>query len=237
MKILAWNVNHRTQRKPVPRGVIEVIAALAPDLVVLTEYVPSATHETVVEALGGLGLTETRLSVRAGKSNRVLVASRWRLMDGEIQAPEIHTCVPSNALHVCLPERGIEVLGMRVPDFSPQPAIRRACWDWLVQTAWDVASRPFVIIGDMNVDPKYPRARCGDRLAHIVDAGFTHASPPDGASFWTPSGHGVRIDHAFVSKHFSVTSAEYVTEAAGHLLVGRRDALSDHAALVVEIAA
>ena len=39
MRIIAWNLNHRIQPKVIPQGVPEVIRGLAPDIVVLTEYV------------------------------------------------------------------------------------------------------------------------------------------------------------------------------------------------------
>ena len=38
-------------------------------------------------------------------------------------------------------------------------------------------------------------------------AGWQHALPPDGASYWNPFGHAVRIDHAPVSAHLRVESA------------------------------
>lgn len=30
---------------------------------------------------------------------------------------------------VSLPDAGFNVLGLRVPDYSKQPRVRRACWD------------------------------------------------------------------------------------------------------------
>lgn len=235
MRILAWNVNHRARRKAIPRGLGEAIGALAPDLVALTEYVPSASHEDFTDILGTIGLAHIRISADVPKENRVLIASRWPLVEGNIHAPAIAPSVPSNALHVRVPERGIDLLGLRIPDYSRQPAIRRKCWDWLLSAARPVAGRSFVIAGDLNTDPRYPRARCGDRIGQLVEAGFTHASPAQGASYWTVNGHGVRIDHAFTSKSLTVLGAEYVTRVGEHLLVGGRDAYSDHAALLVEI--
>jgi endonuclease/exonuclease/phosphatase family metal-dependent hydrolase len=212
------------------------IRALAPDLTVLTEYIPSDSHMRFMQALGSMGLTHTRLSVDVPKENRVLIASRWPLEDGDIRAPPIAPSVPSNALHVCVPERGIEVLGIRVPDYSRQPPIRRQCWEWLLSAGRAMSARASVIVGDLNTDPSYPRARCGDRIAQLVAAGFTAASPAEGASYWTPRGHGVRIDHAFTSKSVTFLRAEYVTQVGNHLLARSRDAYSDHAALLVEIA-
>ena len=235
MKILTWNVNHRTRRKAIPLGLGEAIGALAPDLVVLTEYVPSNSHGSFIGALGTIGLLHTAISVDVPKENRVLIASRWSLVDGDIHTPAIAPSVPSNLLHVHVPDGGFDVLGLRIPDYSKQPAIRRKCWDWLLSTARTMAERPLVIIGDLNTDPRYTSARCGDRIGQLVDAGFTHASPTQGASYWTLNGHGVQIDHAFTSRSFTVLSAEYVTQVGKHILVGKREAYSDHAALLVDV--
>ena len=99
-----------------------------------------------------------------------------------------------------------------------------------------MVNRPMAIAGDFNTDVSYPRARCGDRPARLVASGWQHAAPPAGASYYTLRNEGKRIDHAFVSQHFAIQQACYVTESAGHRLIGKpADALSDHAALVADI--
>jgi hypothetical protein len=85
-------------------------------------------------------------------------------------------------LHVVVDS--IDVLGLRVPDYSREPARRRACWDWVRSVADTLIDRPAVILGDFNVDPDYPKAQCGDRLRARVDSGWTLALPSTGASFW-----------------------------------------------------
>jgi endonuclease/exonuclease/phosphatase family metal-dependent hydrolase len=97
--------------------------------------------------------------------------------------PEITPPVPSNALHVRLPHKGLEILGIRVPDYSKAPKTKQACWDWILETANDVQDRPFVIIGDFNTDPNYSRSTSGDRIGRLVDSGWQLASPSDGSSF------------------------------------------------------
>jgi len=99
-----------------------------------------------------------------------------------------------------------------------------------------VKDRPFVIIGDFNTDPKYPRSRCGDRIKRLADDGWQLASPPDGFSFWNLNGHAVRIDHAFVSELLGVERSAYVTKSDGHVFGGKEPgALADHAALAIDI--
>lgn len=69
----------------------------------------------------------------------------------------------------------------------------------------------------------------------MVDAGWSLAAPESGSSYWTLFGLGKRLDHAFVSPHFKVLAAEYAKEVNGFRLARGRGALSDHAALVVDI--
>ena len=214
MIIVAWNINHRARETKIPDHLAEAIAALLPDVIVLTEYVHGLTRFAFHAKLAELGFCNLLMSDWRKGENQVLIASRTALEAGPIRAPEIAPSVPSNALHVRLPVESLEILGIRVPDYSKAPKIKRACWDWILQTAGDVRDRPFIIIGDFNTDPKYSRNRCGDRIGMLVDSAWQLASPPDGSSFWTLGGHAVRIDHAFVSPHLAIGHAAYVTRSA-----------------------
>jgi endonuclease/exonuclease/phosphatase family metal-dependent hydrolase len=92
------------------------------------------------------------------------------------------------------------------------------------------------MIGDFNTDPNYSPSTCGDRIGKPVNSGWQLASPPDGSSFWTLSGHAVRIDHAFVSQHLAVERTAYVTRAGQYVFAGRGPgALSDHAVLSIDV--
>ena len=158
------------------------------------------------------------------------------LVAGPIRAPEIARSVPSNALQVRLPNEGIDILGLRVPDYSKDPRTKRACWDWVIDTANSLKDRPSVLIGDFNTDPKYSKSRCGDCFGKLTDAGWQLASPPPGGSYWSLNGHSVRIDHAFVSRHFTIAAAAYVSESHGHIFAGNApDVFSDHAALSIDM--
>ena len=238
MRLLTWNINHRTKRKPVPAQLAEAIGSLTVDVAVLTEYVPAPSREDFFKQLESVGLKYKRMSRYTPGENHVLIASRGPLEDGDILADEIAPSVRSNALHVRVLGEGLEVLGLRVPDFSKEPRLRRACWDWILATAGAVKGRPFVILGDFNTDPSYMRAKCGDRIGILKATGWQHADPPEGqASYWTLRGDPKRIDHAFVSLHFTVRSARYVRENGPYVFAKGPGRLSDHAALVVDITA
>ena len=236
MRLVAWNVNHRSGSKPIASGVAEAITALAPDVIVLTEYVAHDSHNSFFDQLAEYGLRHLLVSDFVPNNNRVLVASRYGLAQGSIRGPAFHESVPSNTLHVVLPTEGFDLLGLRMPDLTKHPKLRRAWWDWLEVTAAGVVDRPFAIAGDFNTDVSYPRAKCGDRPARLVASGWQHVAPPDGASYFTLNNEAKLIDHAFVTQHFVVKEARYVSESAGHRLIGKpAEALSDHTALVVDM--
>jgi len=237
MILVTWNVNHRACRKRIPESMAAGIASLAPDVVILTEYVPGPSHESFMGALASQGFTQMMMSSFTPKENHVFMASRTPLVPGTIQGPPIAPSVPSNVLHAYLENADLNILGMRVPDYSKQPAIRRSCWDWIEETANEIKDKPFVMLGDFNVDPSYPPSKCGDRIGNLVAAGWQHALPPAGVSYLpVRGGEGKRLDHAFVSQHFNVLSSQYVWERNKFVFAGKRsDAMSDHAALLVEI--
>lgn len=236
MRIVAWNINHRAREKTIPDHLVAAIASLDPDVIVLTEYVDGSTRAPFHASLAEHGFCHLLMSGPRRRENQVLIAARTAFEPGPIFAPEIAPSVPSNALHVRLPQEGLEILGIRVPDYSKALKTKRACWDWILQMASEVRDRPFVMIGDFNTDANFPRSQCGEHFARLVDSGWQLASPPDGASFWSLSGHAVRIDHAFVSRHLVVESAAYVTRAGQYVFVGKEPgALSDHAVLSIDV--
>jgi len=236
MKIVAWNINHRVREKVIPSQLTEAIASLGPDVIVLTEYVHGPSRDGFLASMANHGFCNWLVSECRTRQNHVLIAARTALERGSIRAPEIAPSVPSNALHVRLPQEGLEILGIRVPDYSKDPKTKRACWNWIIDTAASVKDRPFVIIGEFNTDPKYPANRCGDYIRRLVDDGWQLAAPAEGSSFWTLNGDAVRIEHAFVSEHFIVERATYVTKFDRHVFASKEPgALSDHAALSIDI--
>ena len=237
MKLIAWNINHRTTGRAIPPAMADALAFLDPDLIVLTEYVPSRSHSDFKKALSLNGFSNLLVSAYTPKENHVLIASRVNLEPGDIKAPAIAPSVPSNVLHVQVPDYDLEVLGIRVPDYSKAPRIRHACWDWIETIAAEVKGRPFVIAGDLNVDPSYPPSKCGNRIRNLTALGWQHALPSEGVSYWPLVGYsGLRLDHAFVCGRLEITGAQYVWEAGSYRFGGRNSgAMSDHAALVVEI--
>jgi endonuclease/exonuclease/phosphatase family metal-dependent hydrolase len=237
MKLLSWNINHRASRKRIPPLMAEAITSLLPDIIVLTEYVPGPSHESFMADLATRGFAHIGMSPHTPKENHIFIAARTTLVPGTIKGPPIAPSVPSNVLHVQLEGQSLNVLGLRVPDYSKQPPIRHACWDWIESTANNIKEQPFVIMGDFNVDPSYPPSKCGNRIGNLVAAGWQHAMPSSGVSYWPVAGGvGKRLDHAFISKHFIVREAEYIWESSHFIFAGKKEgAMSDHAVLLVDI--
>lgn len=238
MKLLTWNVNHRTFNRNVPYHMAKAIASLTPDVIVLTEYVPGTSHQRFIEQLDSYGFTHHVMSKRALKENQVFIAANTTLESGNILAPtDIEKSVPSNVLHVRLPDKGFDILGLRVPDYGNKSKIKRKNWDWIMKIAAEIKYHPFVIMGDFNTDPEYQPAKCGERISQLVDEGWQHAMPKSGASYWDiKTGNGKRLDHAFISRHFDVLDAKYIPESGSYVFAGKKtEAMSDHAALLVEI--
>ena len=222
--------------RPIPELVPEAIKLLTPDLLVLTEYVRGPTHLSFLSRLAGLGLGHTLISSESRGQNSVMIVSRRPLARGRISGSTIAPALPYNFLHVELPEDGLQVMGIRIPDYSKQPRIRRACWDWFCSLAEKEVNSPTVMMGDFNSDPNYSKSRCGDRFAQLVEYGWQLALPEDGASYWSLNGHAVRLDHAFVSRDYRVISARYIDRVAGLILANRHSqTLPDHAALEIVI--
>lgn len=238
MKLLTWNINHRTCNKKIPDNMAKAIASLSPNVVVLTEYVPGRSHQIFIEQLNSYGFTHHVMSKRALRENQVFIASNTTLECGNILAPtNIEKSIPSNVLHVRLPEMGFDILGLRVPDYSKQPRIKHQCWDWIMKVAAEKKNHPFVMMGDFNTDPDDSQAKCGNRINQLKDNGWQHSMPSSGASYWAIiNGNGRRLDHAFVSRHFDVLAIEYISESGSYVFAGKKsEAMSDHAVLLLEI--
>src|SRR5438132_1301484 len=84
MRNVAWNLGHQTREQAIKPRLVEAVAAIAPDVLTLNEYVhgPFRTHP--LSDLTGLGLEHVEVSSRDGRLNQVLVVSRHRLVTGDL---------------------------------------------------------------------------------------------------------------------------------------------------------
>ena len=177
LRILAWNLNHRARQKAIPPRLVEVIAALDVDVIVLNEYVHGEKRVAFLAELADRGYPYYKVSqVTPVGENHVLIASRSHVEHGSIQAPPIEKSIPSNFLHIVLPQNGCEIVGLRIPEYSDRPKIKRACWNWIIGTASTLKERPSVMIGDFNTDPDDPSAspRIASRSSRVTAGNWRH---------------------------------------------------------------
>jgi endonuclease/exonuclease/phosphatase family metal-dependent hydrolase len=248
MRIVTWNLAHSAgsdfaRRKPAAH-LAAALEQLRPDVVVLTEYVPTVSAG-LTDALATVGLRFPLTSRDQGAGNQVLIASRSPLAGGEMLPPQYHRTCTSNVVHAQLIDAGLHIFGVRVPMWREDPHRLTEMWDWIDQVGNSYRDKPAVLLGDLNVDPNRCRRvpAAGARIRSFME-NWQHAAPAVGASYYTVT-RGKEfpkcIDHAFVSKAVAVANAEYRESAGEWLLVDRqrpkstKRSLSDHAALVVDL--
>ena len=238
VRVAAWNVNHRAGRMPFRDGLPAAVRCLAADVVVLTEYVPRQQHERFVEQLHESGLEHILLSTADPPSNQVLIASRLPARRVELSVPRIDRWFHTNVLGVEIERQGITIVGLRIPTYKTRDAaVRLKCWNWVQNLAASLASRPAIIIGDLNVTAdSLTTLGGGDPLRSLRATGWEFTTPAAEVSYVGPTGAGLSLDHAFISSKCAIESVQYVAQCGEQVLMGREPvALSDHAALAVNV--
>jgi len=260
VRIVAWNVGHqefgvRGKPKWSNKELVDTLETLKADVLFLHEYYrPNEEDQQEEDALlcraGFECVQRTPVIQRDNKrmrDNRTLVASRDRSMqivksaaDG---APE---WALQNYLHVALP--GVEIIGLRVPDYRKVPKGLQAHRVWLDRTLQPLVNGRIIILGDVNADP--------DSTAKVQKAFFTQmdgsgwrTKTPSGGFPWSYKSRvnrrslkqqhkESRIDHAFFGGAFDLDEVQVRYDDGDDTLTGSLDAaISDHAALVVELPA
>ena len=244
-RVVAWNI--RAGGGVRVDAILAQLRRWAPDVVTLSEFRGTPPSVTLARGLAdyGLGHQISSAARREPNVNALLVASRWplrrlrmgcapadcRWLLAEVQAPDAFTV---GAMHV--PNR---VSGRKY-----------VFLDAVLEVARRWRRGPALLAGDTNsgrrgIDEETPAfnqreegwidalAACGWADAYRVLAGNRRAY-----TWYSPNGrNGFRIDQAFVNNSLMdrVLRARYVW---GRVLRGaRQDAISDHAALVMDLAA
>jgi exonuclease III len=245
MRIVAWNIRAGGGERVGAIG--RQLGRWAPDVVALSEFRATPPSRALAEALArqGLGHQLTTADPRQPAMNALLVAARWplrrvrlrpaplepgRWLLAGVQAPRPLTL---GAMHV--PNR---VSGRKYPFLD---AVLTCAQRWRLG--------PALLVGDTNsgrrgLDEQVPvfSAREEGWIDGLGGCGwldaFRHLRADVRAYTWySPNGrNGFRIDQAFVNAALlaHLKDAAYVWGGAGHRR--RRDAVSDHAALIVDLA-
>ena len=232
MRIVAWNVNHRTRVKPIPSTLWLAVGSLGPDVVVLTEYVAGPSHQDLLDGLRAFGLAHSVVSRRVNHHNRVLMASRHEIEPVRWRVPAITPATPSNVLRVR--SGGFELVGLRAPMFQ-RAGDRDKFWSWWRRRATVLSERPAVVIGDLNTAPNRQRCSGAACLRELSASGWSIPEPEGPWSYRSHQGKGSKLDYVLASPRVEVSSARYVTQSGSFEFAGSASALSDHAALVADV--
>lgn len=249
MRIVSWNIRAGGGRRIV--GIADQIARWAPDIVALSEFRDTPPSAELARALAGQGLLHqlSTASARLPRVNSLLIASRWPLARvRHADAPGTDSsrwllaavagpcAITLGAMHV--PNR---VTGRKFPFLD---AVLGVANTW--------RRGPALLVGDTNsglidLDEEVPAFIVeedgwirGLEAAGWVDA-FRHLRGKErGYTWYSPNGgNGFRIDQAFVNSALRPRLRDARHEwgrapgGSGHR--ARRDALSDHAALLVDL--
>ena len=243
MRIVSWNIRAGGGRRV--EQIADQLRRWSPDIVALSEFRATPPSRWLGEALAGLGLSHQRTTADATwpASNRLLVASCWPLRRIAIgNAPQldrwllVSVAAPRRftlgAMHV--PNR---VTGRKYPYLEAVLALVRR---------W--RGGPALLAGDTNcgrigIDEESSafNKREDTWMADLVAAGWRDAfrdvyCDERAYTWYSPNaGNGFRLDQAFVNKSLRSQLVDAYYEWGRSARDDRRAAISDHAALLVEL--
>lgn len=241
MKILAWNVGHKASERKLKPKLVEAIAKMDADVVVLNEYVHGDSRKPLELALQQSGLHYILVSENVPDkenrlNNQVLIASRFELTQGDLQGPRsFDGGGESNFLHVRLPHDALEIVGIRVPAWK-EASLRHGYWTQMQDIIRRAADRRIVFIGDINATPGKKGSVGSGYLAALGKEGWVMPEPEGSWSFSSGKRFS-RIDHAIISRHLRATEARYLSRLDDLELVASEatSSISDHLPLLVSI--
>jgi exonuclease III len=247
MRLIAWNIRAGGGRRA--DAIADQLCRWRPDIVCLSEFRGGPPSRRIMEALAAFGLEHqaTTADAAAAATNALLIASRWPLTPRALRrAPTeprrwLATRVSSDGRPFTLALVHIPnmVTGRKAPFLASLLSIARG---------WRLG--PGIMLGDTNcgwpgIDeerPVFDRAT-EDWLNSLEALGwrdaFRHLRPSERFFTWySPNGgNGFRLDQAFINRHL-LPQLQGVTYEWGHADdAGRRDELSDHAALLLDFEA
>lgn len=235
MRLVTWNLGHRSNGSRCPDRLASALAALAPDIVILVDRTAGVVRRPLLEALAGIGLGYHLAASAGPRDGRMLFASRLDMVPGSLDASAAGETAPSSVLHAYAPNGVLDVLGLGIRGCGRKLASRAADWTWLQHAASTLKHRRAILIGDFEADPADDPSGGSRQLRRFTDDGWQHAVPAEGASCPSTGAQAPRLDHAFLSPSLQRVDARYAREAAGFRLSGTKDSLAERPALVVDL--
>ena len=243
MRVVSWNI--RAGGGVRAKGIINQIRLWQPDIVALSEFRGTEASQSIAAGLYASGLSHQRTTTDPANPsvNSLLLASRWPLRTVTIQnAPDN----PRRWLHVNIANPvPIAFVAIHIPNRST--GLKYPFLDAVTNTVKNWRGPAAIIIGDTNsgcidIDEESPAFNKTEdqwiktlNSLHWKDAfRLLHGNKKD-YTWYSPNGrNGFRLDQAFLypSLHDKLKYFEHVW---GGNTSARREDLSDHAAIVMDI--
>jgi exonuclease III len=242
MRLVSWNVRGGNHLE-----VVDAVRALQPDVAVLVDCTARHVERVVAEAVA---VGYKHHLARCIDYTGIVMLSAHPLTPGEIdQVP-----VPHRWLHAVSDHFGLEIAAIYGPlpqTIRDEPTMKEF-WNWLVPTCDLLVNRKAVLCGDFNTGisgddgpPDYGFS-CVSQFQDLAIRGWRDAyrelHPEGGERSWWNRERGFRIDHCMLSRQQRVPSLvayrqeiDGIRLARSHPDSNRRPAISDHAALLLEI--
>ena len=249
MRLVAWNIRSGGGQRAA--GIVDQLRRWRPDLVLLSEFRDTEPSREVARALASAGLDHQRSTARPERpvENALLLASRWplRRLSPARQPREASRWLPVRV--AAPPPFGAFSVGcMHVPNAAS--GRKYPFHEDVLQVAARWQRAPAVLIGDTNsgqpgLDEESPAFTAREESwIRTLDTGgwrdaFRYLHPRRRAYTWySPNGgNGFRLDQAFLNGAALrwLRGVRYVWGRQASP-PERRDELSDHAALILDLA-
>jgi exodeoxyribonuclease-3 len=244
IRIVAWNIRGGGGRRA--ESIARQLARWAPDIVALSEFRATEPSRAMSAALAAAGLRHqlTTADPTQPRTNALLVAGRWPLRRVRLPAAPSE---PARWLVATVDAPVPLVLGaMHVPNRAG--GRKYPFLDAVLACVRRWRRGPALLVGDTNsgrrgIDEEVPAFNTREEgwIDALADCGWVDAfrylhADARAYTWYSPNGrNGFRIDQAFVNASLlgHLEAAEYVWGAATRR--GRREMLSDHAALLVDL--
>jgi len=237
MRILTWNILHGGGARRMPGIVLNLLEHRA-EVIVLTEF-RTRMGGQLAGVLADHGWVHQLSSNPRADRNGLLLLSKLPVDPGPCPLPE-----QSRGLSARVGD-DLFVTAVHIPDAraSDHHAVGRkaAAWVGLLDHASTWRNRPHLIIGDFNtgrhlLDERESSFTSVAQMGKLSALGYRDAyriCHPKGRDFSWKSHVGTpfRLDHAFVSSDLSSC-----VESVSYSHREREEGLSDHAAMIVELA-
>jgi len=237
VRLVAWNIRSGGGRR-LP-GIAGALAAHDADVLVLSEF-RTRPGAALLEALGTAGWPHAATTAPGGSRNGVAVVSRQPLE--ALPPPPLPRAEHAERwLELELRGSRFGLTALYVPTMI-SGLDKPAFWEALLAASAERLDRPWLIAGDLNtglhgIDERGATVGCADAFQRLLDQGWIDAwraihGDRREYSWRSPRRrYGIRLDHAFLSPPL----AERLVDCR-YSQADREAGLSDHAALVLELA-